>query len=155
MGGDQTQHVLWRVLNGELDFDLKPKVVVLLCGTNNTGHSAEETAEGVLACAREIGARLLPRSHIIVLGIPPRGRDPNPQRQRVARANELVEQQLKSQQPQVSFVPCPESFVNAQDGTISHTDMYDYLHLTNDGYAKFCEPLLDEINQILQQQSKE
>lgn len=31
IGGDQTQHVLWRVLNGEMD-GLKPKLVILKIG---------------------------------------------------------------------------------------------------------------------------
>jgi lysophospholipase L1-like esterase len=36
ISADRTQHVLWRMDNGELH-GLKPKVVVLMIGTNNTG----------------------------------------------------------------------------------------------------------------------
>src|SRR5688572_19805539 len=35
-GADSTQHILWRLQNGELD-DVHPKVMVLLAGTNNVG----------------------------------------------------------------------------------------------------------------------
>ena len=36
IGGDRTQHVLWRVENGEFE-GIKPKAVVLMIGTNNIG----------------------------------------------------------------------------------------------------------------------
>ena len=38
ISGDQTQHVLWRIDNGELD-GISPKVVVLMIGTNNIAQS--------------------------------------------------------------------------------------------------------------------
>lgn len=36
IAGDQTQHVLWRILNGEVT-GLNPRLVVLKIGTNNLG----------------------------------------------------------------------------------------------------------------------
>ena len=36
-GGDKTQHILWRLNNGELD-NVNPKIIVLMAGTNNVGN---------------------------------------------------------------------------------------------------------------------
>ena len=36
IGGDRTQHVLWRLDNGNID-GIKPKLAVLMIGTNNSG----------------------------------------------------------------------------------------------------------------------
>ena len=43
----------------------------------------------------------------------------------------------------------PGLFINPYDATISHQDMYDYLHFTAAGYEKFCEPILEEIQTLL------
>src|SRR5688500_5427465 len=41
IGGDRTQHVLWRLQNGEFD-GIKPKVVMLMIGTNNVSSDSAE-----------------------------------------------------------------------------------------------------------------
>lgn len=48
IGGDKTQNVLWRLANLDIK-DLKPKVAVLLIGTNNTKNTPQEIAAGVKA----------------------------------------------------------------------------------------------------------
>lgn len=82
-GGDKTQHILWRLRNGELD-DVHPRVVVLMAGTNNVGRAtplgdasarAEEVARGVSAIVGEIRQRA-PRATVILTAITPR--DDNP-----------------------------------------------------------------------------
>src|SRR5947209_1212834 len=43
IGGDQTQHVLWRLDNGELDgINPNPKVAMIMNGTNNLGNRDDE-----------------------------------------------------------------------------------------------------------------
>ncbi|HEY2883481.1 MAG TPA: GDSL-type esterase/lipase family protein, partial [Pirellulales bacterium] len=50
IGGDLTQHVLWRLDHGNID-GIKPKLCVLMIGTNNTGNNTpkgkEYTAEDI------------------------------------------------------------------------------------------------------------
>ena len=64
IGGDQVQHVLWRVENGEFE-GIKPKAVVLMIGTNNAGNPAH-TPE-LIANGEPIGASGLRQVHELVL----------------------------------------------------------------------------------------
>ncbi len=71
IGGDQTQHVLWRIQNGELE-GIDPKVVVLLIGTNNASWApADEIAQGVTAIVKELRQRR-PKAKILLLAVFPR-----------------------------------------------------------------------------------
>ncbi len=78
-GADQTQNILWRLENGELD-GVNPKVVVLLAGTNNIGNRfatgddsarAEDVTRGLEAIVRLIQKKA-PAAAIIVTAIFPR-----------------------------------------------------------------------------------
>jgi cephalosporin-C deacetylase len=78
-GADKTQHMLWRLRNGELD-GVNPKIVVLMAGTNNVGKAAPlgnageraaEVVRGVKAVVGEIRQRA-PDATVIVTGITPR-----------------------------------------------------------------------------------
>lgn len=47
IGGDRTQHVLWRITEGKELEGINPKVAVMMIGTNNTGNNtAEDIAKG-------------------------------------------------------------------------------------------------------------
>jgi len=81
-GADQTQNILWRLENGELD-GVNPKVVVLLAGTNNVGNTqvqgaadvrADEVTRGLQAIVQVIQSKA-PAATIIVMGIFPRNDD--------------------------------------------------------------------------------
>ena len=83
-GADQTQNILWRLENGELE-GVNPKVVVLLAGTNNVGNPlapgnadarADEVTRGLQAIVRAIQSKA-PEATIIVTGIFPRNDNMN------------------------------------------------------------------------------
>jgi lysophospholipase L1-like esterase len=78
-GADQTQNILWRLENGELDA-VNPKVVVLLAGTNNVGNPlargdvdarADDVTRGLKAIVHAIQEKA-PAATVIVVGLFPR-----------------------------------------------------------------------------------
>ncbi|XP_067933492.1 platelet-activating factor acetylhydrolase IB subunit alpha2-like [Watersipora subatra] len=145
--GDKTENVLWRCQNGELD-NISPQVVVVCAGTDNSSNSSEETYEGILAIVNVIRQKQ-PQAHIVVVSIPPRGRTHNSLREKIGKINIMLDKGLEKLERTQLLSIDPGLFINPYDGTISHQDMYDYLHFTAAGYEKFCEPILEEIQILL------
>lgn len=70
--GDATSHLLWRIMNGELD-GIAPKAAVILIGANNLGRlhwPPDETVEGIETVVAETRRRL-PRTRLLLLGVLP------------------------------------------------------------------------------------
>ncbi|XP_076438691.1 platelet-activating factor acetylhydrolase IB subunit alpha2-like [Babylonia areolata] len=148
IGADQTQHLLWRILNGEMD-NVEPKVIVLLIGTNNHDHSAEQVSEAIEKIV-EVLTEKRPKAQLIVMGLLPRGEEPNPIRRKLAHINLKLEEKL-CDLPNVTFLAVePSLFYESGSETIGRQDMWDFVHLTKQGYQKMCEPLLEEIQSLLQ-----
>ncbi len=141
IGGDRTQHVLWRIENGELD-GISPKVAVLMIGTNNLGSSSpDEIAKGVTAIVKELGEKL-PKTKILLLGVFPRGEKPASARERIKSINETIAK--LDDGSRVHYLDIGKAFLNP-DGTISREIMPDFLHLSRKGYriwADAMEPTL-------------
>jgi lysophospholipase L1-like esterase len=72
VGADRTQHVLWRMDNMDVQ-DLKPRVTVLLIGTNNNIDPAADIAAGVQAVIAKLET-MYPMSKIILVSILPNAR---------------------------------------------------------------------------------
>jgi lysophospholipase L1-like esterase len=72
VGADRTQHVLWRLDNMDVQ-DLKPKVTVLLIGTNNNIDPAADIAAGVQAVITKLET-MYPTTKIILVSILPNAR---------------------------------------------------------------------------------
>ncbi|KAL4439834.1 hypothetical protein ABPG75_002835 [Micractinium tetrahymenae] len=87
IGGDQTFHLRWRLLNGELPARQHPRLVLLLIGTNDLGAVAERGEAALMAASEDVAARVgellsllrsrLPSTHVALLALLPRG-TPNP-----------------------------------------------------------------------------
>lgn len=142
--GDRTQHVLWRLKNGQMD-GLNPKLILLMIGTNNSNnYPPEKIAEGVAAIVKEY-RRLCPDSVIAVQGIFPRGINPtDPRRAKLAATNALIAQLADGNK--VIYLDFGDKFLEP-DGKLSKEIMRDYLHPSAKGYAIWAEaiqPVIDK-----------
>jgi lysophospholipase L1-like esterase len=160
IGGDQTQHVVWRIENGELD-GAKPKVVVLMLGTNNTSPNAN-TADEIFAADKKIIDLIqakIPNAKVLVVAIFPRGARKNAQgvvtpesvaeaKYRMSVINAVNAQLAKLDDGRnVRYLDVGEKFLG-QDGLIPWQIMPDQLHPTAAGYqlwAETMQPLLEEM----------
>lgn len=152
IGGDRTEHVLWRVENGELD-GIKPKVLVLMIGTNNSGiNTAAQIAAGDRKLVEEIRQKL-PETKVLLLAIFPRGprknsdgtMDDGVKRKQVIDAVNADLAKLDDGK-NVRFLDIGNAFL--VDGKIPNDVMPDQLHPNAKGYdlwVKAMQPLLDEM----------
>ncbi|XP_066915282.1 platelet-activating factor acetylhydrolase IB subunit alpha1-like [Clytia hemisphaerica] len=150
IGGDRTEHVLWRLQNGLLQH-CKPKVVVILCGTNNHQHSSDEIVDALEAICWSV-ADVLKDTKIVLIALLPRGEKDNPLRNKIYQINYGIEQ-IISTIPNTHLINADPGFVRS-DGVIFPEDMADYLHLTRRGYKKFCVPIMSCVKKFLQEDAK-
>lgn len=147
IGGDRTQHVLWRLDHGNID-GLHPKLVVLMIGTNNSNgqdNTAEEIAAGIKAIVAKLGERL-PETKVLVLAIFPRGEGPNAQRDKNAEASKLASAAADGKR--VFYLDIGEKFLD-KDGKLSKEIMPDYLHLSPAGYQIWAEAIEPQVKELL------
>lgn len=147
IGGDRTQHVLWRLQHGELGQYFQPKVVMLMIGTNNTrDNTAEEIAEGIKADVSEIH-KLSPKTKVLLLAVFPRGEKPNPQRDKIKRVNEIIAK-LDDGGKTVKYLDIGDKFL-PPSGILSKDIMPDFLHLSPQGYQIWADAVKGPIKELL------
>ncbi len=144
IGGDRTEHVLWRIAHGELD-GIAPKVVIMMIGTNNCGSPAVDMIAGVTADVAAVHAKL-PSTKIVLLGIFPRATNPHDgARVKINQVNEVLSK--LDGKDNVKYLDIGRKFLEA-DGTLPRSIMPDALHPNEKGYAIWAEaisPTLEEL----------
>lgn len=146
---DLTEHVLWRLQNGELE-GISPRLAVIMVGTNNGGLRRDPptfTRAGIAAIIREIRTRL-PETRILLLGIFPRGPFPgHVLRILNAEVNKLLPE-LAEADPMVRYLDISEVFLDAQ-GVLHRDIMYDFLHPTVKGYQIWAEAISPTVVEMM------
>jgi lysophospholipase L1-like esterase len=158
IGGDRTQHVLWRITEGKELEGLTPKACVLMIGTNNAGaNSAEEIAAGVEAIVKELRHQK-PHMKILLLGVFPRSGKPAKE---LKDANHVAADELNTKLPEVNkrlaklddgkmvkYLDIGPKFLD-KDGGLSKEIMPDFLHLTKKGYEIWADAIEGPLNELL------
>ena len=151
IGGDRTQHVLWRIENGELD-GISPKVLVLLIGTNNIGYPAEDILRADAKIVQEIHEKL-PQDQSADHGDFPRGADPSDPRLPNMRAKIItVNKGLAALDDgnMTRFLDMGTSSMTP-DGKITQDFMYDAvaLHPNEAGYQLWADAMNPVLTEML------
>jgi lysophospholipase L1-like esterase len=160
IGGDRTEHVLWRIDHGNFD-GIKPKEIVLMIGTNNTGHqgrpqteldgavyqcSAQQTADGIKAILAKLQQKC-PEARILLLAIFPRGANKDDKfRQQNEATNALVK--AFADDKKVFFLDIGGKFLEA-DGTLPKSIMPDLLHPNEKGYQIWSDAIEAKVKELL------
>ncbi len=150
IGGDRTQHVLWRIQNGELDGGIKPKAAVLMIGTNNVGgDSAESIAKGVTAIVKTIREKQ-PQAKILLLAVFPRGDKPTGKlgapNEKLKQVNAIISKLDDGKN--VFFLDIGEKFPQP-NGALTPDIMPDFLHLSAAGYQIWADAIGPKLAELM------
>lgn len=147
-GADSTQHILWRLQNGELD-GVHPKVIVILAGTNNVGRTPPDDAKiadivrGVRAIVETCRQRA-PAATLVLTAIFPRNDNPDVM-PGIDRINAGLARLADGKT--IRFLSVNDKLA-AKDGRLFDGMMADKLHPTLKGYdvwAASLKPILTEL----------
>ena len=155
IGGDQTGHVLWRITEGKELEHLKPKVAVIMIGTNN-GHSPAHVAGGIKAIVEEL-KKQKPHIKILVLGVFPRGsgRDADKETKTIPAAklskkipaiNAII---AKLDDGKTVFYKDIGKVFLDENGGLPGSLMPDFLHLSAKGYDNWGKAIKEDIEKLL------
>ena len=155
IGGDKTQNSLWRLQDYDLA-KISPEVAVLSIGTNNicwpsrgtcTGHDTpQDTAAGVQSNVNYLRQEL-PNTQILVLGLLPREQfSDGPLRQPISGTNDLIS--ALDDGEFVHYLDVGDLLVES-GGEISTDIMFDYLHLTESGFARYAAAISPVVESLV------
>jgi beta-glucosidase len=149
VSGEQTEHVLRRLLNGELD-GYKAKAIMIMIGTNNIGHFSDEKPEWVAAGIKkivEVIKEKQPQAKILLLAIFPRGATAaDNQNKRAIETNKLLPP--LADEKTVFYMDIGKIFLDEQ-GNVKKELMPDFLHPNADGYKLWLEAVKPKLSELM------
>jgi lysophospholipase L1-like esterase len=172
IGGDRTQHVIWRLENGNIE-GIHPKLAVIMIGTNNsnkTDNTAEEIADGIKTIVDKVREKM-PETKVLILAVFPRGEVPKlkpdmsdedkakaiakrdvtmTQREKNAKASWLASQLADDNT--VFYMDIGDKFLD-DNGNLTKDIMPDFLHPNAKGYEIWAEAIEPKVKEIVGEQN--
>lgn len=157
-GGDRTQHVIWRLENGEIN-NINPKLAVIMIGTNNSNkqdNTAEEIADGIKAIVCKLRTDL-PETKVLILAIFPRGdKDQRKDKEHDAAFNDQWAKNNKASKlaakaadnKMIYYLDINKAFLNKK-GVLTREVMPDLLHPHEEGYKIWAEAMEPTIAKLM------
>jgi len=151
-GADTTQNILWRLQNGELD-GVRPKVIVLLAGTNNVGNTTppgnddgrvDDISRGIRAIL-DVMREKAPAATIVLTAIFPRN-DNMAVMPTINRINGRLAAFADGKT--IRFLNINDRLADA-DGRLFDGMMRDQLHPTIQGYQVWADALKPILTELL------
>jgi lysophospholipase L1-like esterase len=163
MSGDKVENLLWRIENGQMDGIAKPKLLVVMIGTNNREashptltpsfdgpHTSEQIANGVLKVVQKLQA-LYPNTHILCHGFLRGANNTDPERIAAVGANAIVEQAFKlDTNPYLHYLDLNPFFINGASANEAYQSTLmnsDSIHPKGAGYTAWVnavQPFIDK-----------
>ena len=149
VGGDQTQHVLWRIENGEIPLNLQ--VAFVHCGTNNLDRdNPAEIRDGIASIVYTIQEKK-PNANFIVSGLLPRDQEISFRRDKIKLVNQELRKWYRSGKVRDTHYLKPDKDWTEPDGRLVERYYFtDFLHLVEEGYEKFANSIYEAIVKVSQ-----
>ena len=149
VGGDRTQHVLWRIENGEMPLNLQ--VAFVHYGTNNLDRdNPAEIRDGIASIVYTIQEKK-PNANIIVSGLLPRDQEISPRRDKIKLVNQKLMKWCRSGKVRNVHYLKPDKDWTEPDGRLAKRYYFtDFLHLIEEGNEKFAKSIYEAIVKVSQ-----
>ena len=149
VGGDRTQHVLWRIENGEIPLNLQ--VAFVHCGTNNLDRdNPDEIRNGIASIVYTIQEKK-PNANFIVSGLLPRDQETSSRRDKIKLVNQKLRKWCQSGKVKNVHYLKPDKDWTKPDGRLVERYYFtDFLFLVEEGYEKFAKSIYEAIVKVSQ-----
>ena len=148
-GGDRTQHVLWRIENGEIPLNLQ--VAFVDCGTNNLDRdNPAEIRDGIASIVYTTQEKK-PNANFIVSGLLPKDQETSLRSDKIKLVNQKLRKWCQSGKVRNVHYLKPDKDWTEPDGRLVERYYFtDFLHLVEQGYEKFAKSIYEAIIKVSQ-----